>query len=143
MESLQTPPARDALPQSTPARAGTPDARVLLICFAIVTAACLWIYRGALDGPLISDDVLNVTSLAKDYQLDARFVADAFDPGGDLRYQNGNYAPLYLLVSRASSAAFGSDTRGYHVLNILCHALVVTLLFALLARTGVPTAWQL
>jgi hypothetical protein len=110
-------------------------------CFGLLAAALLSAYRPALDGPFLSDDSLLVTGLAGGYALDLGFVAAAFDPAGDLRFLIGNYAPLYLVASRAESAVFGETTRGYHVVNVLLHALNATLLLALFARSGIAWLW--
>jgi hypothetical protein len=107
-------------------------------CFALLAAALLSAYRQALDGPFLSDDFFLVVGLAG-YPVDAGFVAAVFDPAGDLRFQVGNYAPLYLLASRAEWALFGQPTRGYHVVNVLLHALNATLLLSLFAPS--PARW--
>ncbi len=115
--------------------------RLLSMFFVAACIVCLWVYRRALDGPFISDDSFFVTGLARDYPLDLNFVVDAFRPSGELKYEMMSYAPLYLLTSRIEWAAFGGDTLGYHVVNVIVHSANATLLVALMRNEGIDAIW--
>ncbi|MEO1913826.1 MAG: hypothetical protein ABGW98_08200, partial [Myxococcales bacterium] len=115
--------------------------RLLSMFFVAACIVCLWVYRRALDGPFISDDSFFVTGLARDYPLDLKFVVDAFRPSGELKYEMMSYAPLYLLTSRIEWAAFGGDTLGYHVVNVIVHSANATLLVALMRNEGIDAIW--
>jgi hypothetical protein len=112
------------------------DLRLLGLFFVAACLASLWIYRGAMHGTFLSDDTFFVVGLAK-HPFDWGFVAKAFNPWGALKFEVMNYAPLYVLVSRAEWSLFADDTYGYHVVNVILHALNATLLVALASSAGV------
>ncbi len=103
--------------------------------FVVSCLALLGLYRGALNGAFISDDTFFVVRL-RNYSLDWNLIARAFDPWGDLKYEVMNYAPVYVLASRAEWALFDWSTYGYHVVNVVFHALNATLLIALARSAG-------
>jgi tetratricopeptide (TPR) repeat protein len=107
-----------------------------LACLAGIS---LWVYRAALPGPFISDDQL--------YIADNPFVRApglaslwAFlNPTGPGRlYSVGNYSPIHMAAHMLEWSLLGDATTGYHVVNVLLHALNSTLLAVLLAASGVP-----
>jgi hypothetical protein len=64
---------------------------------------------------------------------------ELLDPRSEAVTLVGNYAPVHLLLHGLEWKVFGSDVRGYHVVNAVLHALNAALLALLLARSGV--AW--
>lgn len=116
---------------------------LVLAFFGVSLVACLSVYRHALHGPFISDDSFYIIDLARNYTLDWEFVAHALSPWSDLRYEIMNYAPLYAITSRVEVAAFGPNPFGYHVVNVVFHALNASLLFALLRKQGVADNWAM
>jgi hypothetical protein len=111
--------------------------------FAAACVLCLWVYRAALDGVFLSDDSFYVTGLARNYPLDWDFIAQAFNPSSDLKFQIMNYAPLYLVTSRVESAVFGANPFGFHVVNVVFHAFNATLLVVLMRREGIVAHWAM
>ncbi len=108
----------------------------LAVFFFASVVIGLWLYSGALDGAFISDDTFFVVDLAENHELDGRFVAAALNPWSELKYEVMNYAPLYVLCSRIESAVFGQRTYGFHVVNVVLHALNATLLVAVVRQLG-------
>lgn len=100
----------------------------------------LLLYAPALDGPFLSDDwpVLQDPALQS---LEWENLAEILDPRGGPAARTANYAPLHLLAHALEIRWFGAETRGYHVVNVLIHALNALLLMLLL-RTG-PLPWSL
>jgi hypothetical protein len=117
--------------------AGAADLRLRLAFFVASLAICLLVYRAALDGPFVSDDLLYLVNNAAVRELDRTSLPALFDPGGAATLEVGNYAPLLLLVHAVEWRAFGTDVRAYHVVNLVLHALCATLLLALLQRHAV------
>jgi tetratricopeptide (TPR) repeat protein len=111
--------------------------------FAASLAICLVVYRAALDGPFVSDDLLYLVNNVAVRDLGRTGLPALFDPAGAATLEVGNYAPLLLLVHAAEWRAFGTDVRAYHVVNIVLHALCATLLLTLLGRSGVARGMAL
>ncbi len=121
---------------SQPVAKGGKWSLVLGAFFVVGSLALLGLYQGALNGAFISDDTFFVVRL-RNYSLDWNFVARAFNPWDDLKYEVMNYAPVYVLTSRIEWALFEWSTYGYHVVNLVFHALNATLLIALARSAGV------
>ncbi len=67
----------------------------------------------------------------------ANFVA-IWDPTSVVTILVENYAPVHLVLHGVEWQLFGERVAGYHVVNVLMHALATTLLFVLFARSGIP-----
>jgi len=101
--------------------------------------AALLLYRPALSGPFLSDDVLYIDNpLVRDLSLGN--ALRILDPSGDAALSVSNYAPLHLLMHAAALRAFGDQPTGHHVVNIVLHALASVLLVALCLESGLPRA---
>jgi len=110
-----------------------------LLLFAAVTGGCLVVLREALDGPFISDDVGYIVANRYLRELSLENVVAFFDPWSPAQiYAVGNYSPIHLLLHALEWQSFADHTFGYHLLNVLVHALVCTLLAALLLASRVP-----
>lgn len=113
------------------------DLRLRLAFFVGALAVALLVYRAALVGPFVSDDLLYLVNNATVRGLDREGLPGVLDPSGAAALEVGNYAPLLLLAHAAEWRIFGADVRGYHLVNVALHALCATLLLALLRREGV------
>jgi len=105
--------------------------------FLASLAISLVVYHAALGGPFVSDDLLYLVNNVSVRELDRAGLPALLDPFGAPTLEVGNYAPMLLLAHAAEWRAFGTDVRGYHVANVVLHALCATLLLALLLRHGV------
>ena len=106
---------------------------VLFLAFALVS---LFVYRGAIGGPFLSDDVPYIAANPYVQGLSGENIAAILDPRGPTIPLTANYSPVHLLLHALEWQLFGSDVRGYHVVNILVHALGSALLGLLLLRSG-------
>jgi tetratricopeptide (TPR) repeat protein len=113
------------------------DLRLCLIFLFASLAIALLVYRAALAGPFVSDDLLYIANNATVRELDRQGLPALLDPFGAPTLEVGNYAPLLLLAHAAEWRVFGAEAWGYHVVNVALHALCATLLLSLLLRTGV------
>ena len=100
--------------------------------------AALFVYRPALEGPFVSDDVHYVENNAYVHELSRENLAVILDPAGPATLAIVNYAPAQLVVHAVAWRFFGSDTTGHHVLNVVMHALASLLLVALFLQVGIP-----
>jgi hypothetical protein len=100
--------------------------------------AALLVYRPAFDGPFLSDDMHYVANNPYVHELSAENVLVILDPSGPATLAIVNYAPAQLLLHAVAWSAFGSETRGHHILNVVLHSVASALLAALLASCGVP-----
>ena len=110
--------------------------RLLALAAAFLVGALL-IYAPALRGGLVSDDILLVENPYVQ-QLDWATLRDVFDPRSLAARSLHNYAPVHAVLTALEVRAFGGDTFGYHVVNVVLHALAATLLVALLRAQGGP-----
>ena len=113
----------------------------MLVAFVCLAGISLWIYRAALTGPFISDYHLYIANNPFVTAPGWASLQAFLDPTGPGRlYSVGNYAPAHMATHMLEWIAFGNATTGYHVVNLLVHALNATLLAALLAGAGVPAS---
>ncbi len=97
----------------------------------------LLVHGPSLTGPFVSDDFYYlVTNLWVKDPVPAHLV-EILDPRSDVTMMTANYAPTHLLIHAAQWQAFGEWTTGYHLCNIVLHALGSLLLVALLIEAGV------
>jgi hypothetical protein len=110
-----------------------------LLAFAGFAALDLIVFRGALHGPFISDDEGYIAANTYLRQLSMENLAAFFDPSSPAQiHAVGNYAPVHLLLHAFEWQMFADRVFGYHVVNVLVHALASVLLAALLLRSGAP-----
>jgi hypothetical protein len=126
----------DTPPHVPPERPGATPAH-LAIAFAIFALLSLVVYAPSLGAPFYSDDLFYVGneyvqgfSIAK--------LREILSPTGALVKMTLNYSPAVLLAHSLEWSFFGWHPTGYHVVNVLIHALNSVLLGALLLRSGVP-----
>src|SRR5262245_14547212 len=109
-----------------------------LLLYVGFAALVTWVYRAALQGPFVADDsVIYVTNPYTTAPTLENLLA-ILDPWGDAMRYSWNYAPLHLLLSAAQIQVFGAEMLGYHLVNVLLHALCALLLVALLASSQLP-----
>jgi hypothetical protein len=108
---------------------------VLLLGFL---GAALLVYEPAFQGPFLSDDNHYVENNVYIHQLTLENLVEILDPTGPATIGVVNYSPVQLLIHAVAWNAFGAETTGHHVLNVVLHAFASLLLVALFARTGIP-----
>jgi hypothetical protein len=124
-------------PANPPAASGlTAGGWVLLT--AVFLGAVLTLYRPALHGPFVSDDLHYVKDNTYIHELSPENLLILFDPAGPATIAIVNYSPVQLVLHGLAWQAFGPQTFGHHVLNVALHALGSVLLVALFLRTGIP-----
>lgn len=109
-----------------------------LAIYLIFASFCFAVYEPALDGGFISDDRLYVSESSFTASLDAEHVLGMFAPFGDASAFTVNYAPVHLLLHALERQIFADVPFGFHVTNVLLHALNATLLLVLLLGSRVP-----
>jgi hypothetical protein len=114
-----------------------------LMAFLGFAALALFVYRDALHGPFVSDDVGYIAANPYTASLTAANVVAMLDPLGDARLHTANYAPVHLLLHALERQIFADGVLGYHLVGLLLHAANAALLSALLAASGVPRGWAL
>lgn len=87
-----------------------------------------------------SDDIGYIERNAYVHQLSLKNISAILDPWGDPARNTANYAPVHLLAHAVEWWLWGSQVVAYHVVNVLLHAMVATLLVALLHFRGLPFA---
>jgi len=91
-------------------------------------------YIPVMRGGFIWDDNVSVTNSAV-----------VRDPGGLRRFwfttESPDYFPLTSTLSGWSGGSRGDHAAGYHVVNVLLHAVSAVLVWRVLRRLSVPGAW--
>lgn len=108
--------------------------------FLLFAAVGLAAYRPALDGAFLSDDEHYVAGNRYIQELSLPNLAELLDPRSPHSTLINNYAPVHALAYAVQWQFFGADPTGYHVVNVLFHALAATVLSIFLVRTGIPEA---
>jgi len=100
-----------------------------------------FVYQPALQGPLLSDDLLHFLNAPWMEELSTESVLVILDPKGQPVQATANWAPVHLLAHVLEHELFGSyaeNTYPYHFVNVAVHGLNATLFAALLMAHGVP-----
>ena len=116
---------------------GAREVAILALLFAALALAVYW---PSLGGPFLSDDLHYVATNPYVHDLTLANVAAIFDPRSPATVFVVNYAPVQLLLHGIEWQFFGESTTGYHVVNVLLHALGSALLAALFVRAGLSRA---
>jgi len=111
-----------------------------LLLFAVFAVIDFAVYRDALHGPFLSDDIGYIVASPYTRELTADSVAAIFDPYGAANLYTANYAPVHLFLTALERTIFAGEVLGFHLVNIAVHALNSVLLVALLLRSRLPAA---
>jgi hypothetical protein len=95
-----------------------------------------WLYRGALSGPFFSDDEGLILQNPLTEGLSPAHLFAIFDPAGSQLVLTGTWAPLHMLWMALERAVFGLDPAGWHLVNVLLHALATCLVASLMLASG-------
>lgn len=128
--SKQPAPPQDASVATSPGLDRWPAVAV----FALFFLAALVAYFPALHGDFLWDDAGHVTNPA--LQSWSGLMRIWFEPGVTQQYY-----PLLHSAFWLEHKLWGDAVTGYHLVNILQHALAATLFGLLLRRLAVPGAW--
>ncbi len=108
-----------------------------LALFAAFLVTALVVYRPALDGAFISDDEHYVQRNVYVHDLTVDNLIAILDPTSVLAVVVENYAPVHVLLHALEWQVFGPEVRGYHVVNVVLHAVAAFLLVVLFRRAGI------
>jgi hypothetical protein len=111
---------------------------MLIWFFLAALGAALTLYGPALHGPFLADDYGYVANNVYIQTLDLAHLRGALDPSGAPALFTANYAPVHMLACMLEWHFFGSNTFGYHVVNVIGHAVVATLIVAFFLSAGIP-----
>jgi tetratricopeptide (TPR) repeat protein len=101
----------------------------------IIAAAAFVIYAPVLNGDWLWDDDVDITGNAIT-QSPTGWWSIWFDPGSQ-----PDYYPIKATVQWAQWQLWGMDTFGYHLTNLLLHILGAWLVWRVLAKLGLKSAW--
>jgi hypothetical protein len=107
-----------------------------VLLFAALLCVSGIVYAPALAGPFVSDDHIYLPLNPWVQEIRLENLGAMLDPTSSNNLVTANYAPTQMLFHMAQWAVFGPDTVGYHVTNLVLHALVGVLFAALLLRSG-------
>lgn len=102
------------------------------------TLIALAVFAPALHGSFLSDDLGYIVTNPYVHALSLDNLRALLDPWGEPALYTANWAPVHLLAHALEWSLWGPDTTGYHVVNVVLHALATALLVALLVRRGFP-----
>jgi hypothetical protein len=110
------------------------------VLYALFVVAGLLMYAPVLDGGFISDDSHYVQRNEYVHDLSVHNLVAIWDPGSEVTVLVENYAPVHLMLHAFEWQAFGPDVFGYHVVNVVLHALAAVLLVPIYRRSAIG-AW--
>ena len=115
------------------------DLRQLLSLVAIGCAA----YANAVFHPFVHDDIVFIAQNPAIGRLDDISAIFFNHSGAPVQGANAYYRPVLELITRLEYRLFGLDPFGYHLFNVLLHAVNGVLVFFLLSRSGLSRglAW--
>ncbi len=90
-----------------------------------------------MDGAFISDDHHYVRDNPYIHELSLENVIAIWDPTSVVTLLVENYAPAHLMLHGIEWQLFGLSVQGYHVVNVLFHALASVMLVAIYRRSGI------
>ena len=126
---------------ATRARAAGPIGGVAgLAIFAVFAAVALFVLAPARHGEFVSDDLPYLPYNPYVQALSLENLQAILDPAGEPAADHFNYAPVHMLAMALEWQLFGDDVGGYHFAQALLHTAVASLVAALLAARGLPTA---
>ena len=114
----------------------SPAPAVYGLLLAGFVVAALIIYSPALNGEFISDDGHYVASNHYVHALTPQNILAMLDPTSVLAVIVENYAPVHVFLHALEWQLFGTNVFGYHVVNVVLHALATWLLVLLYRRSG-------
>lgn len=114
------------------------DAATWIVAFLVLAFAGLALFREALAGPFLSDDIGIVATNPYIRDLSWSSIGAILDPWGAPALYSANWAPLHLLVHALQWQVFGDATFGYHAVNVVLHAAVTVIFALLLLDRGLP-----
>jgi hypothetical protein len=106
----------------------------LYLVFAVVG---LVVYSPALSGDFISDDQHYVQNNPYVHTLNFDNLIAIWDPTSVVTILVENYAPVHLVLHGLEYQVFGQNVTGYHVVNVLLHALAALMLVEVYRRSGI------
>jgi len=109
-----------------------------VLCACVLVLLTLVSYVPALDGGFVFDDSMYLTGDARMGTAAGLVEIWTEVAGPDYRHQ---YYPLTSTAFWLQHQVFGDRPVGYHLVNVLLHALNAVLLWRLLRYLGVPAAW--
>lgn len=110
---------------------------LLFVGFVVVSLA---IYRPALEGEFVSDDIEYLVKNPFVNSLSLENLAAVFDFRSSEKSFTGNYAPVDEVMMAFERHYFGDNVVPYHVLNVAVHAGVAVLLIVWFSQAGLPAA---
>ncbi len=113
------------------AELGPVELSFLYVAFAAIAS---FVYWPAMDGAFVSDDYLFIVTNTYVHELSWANFLDILNPWGGPALDTANYAPVHLLALAVEIALFGDRTFGFHLVNVLLHALCSLLLTLSLRR---------
>jgi len=125
-------------PRRGPAQeeAGPLGAGALFLLFLALLGVAAWIFAPALRGPFVSDDLHYVATNPYVHEASLESLGAILDPTSAASVFVVNYTPVHLLLHQLQWQLFGPDTFGYHVTNVVLHALGAVLLVAVFQQSG-------
>jgi tetratricopeptide (TPR) repeat protein len=105
--------------------------------FGAFALLAISLYRDALLGPFLSDDIAYLVTHPYTAPLSLQNVWEIFDPWGPAKLYAANYAPVHLLLTALERHIFADALLGYHLVNLLVHAGNAVLVVAWLRTAGI------
>jgi len=97
----------------------------------------VFVYGPALEGEFLSDDFHYVATNEYVHTPSLSNLIAIWNPQSEVTVLVENYAPVHLMLHSLEWQFFGSSVQGYHVINVLLHALAAAMLVSVYRRSGI------
>ena len=118
-------------------RASVSFSRTVLPLWGLFSLVGLFVYGPSLGGDFISDDLHYVAANEYVHTVSLSNLIDIWNPQSEVTVMVENYAPVHLMLHSAEWQVFGASVVGYHVVNVVLHALAAVLLVLIYQRSGI------
>jgi len=131
-------PKRESPERSPPAKGAFADRHWPLAAMGAALLTCVLVYFNSLDGSFVWDDrqlIVNDRAVKSWSHISEVFTGDFFERNeDDLPY--GYYRPVTTVTYLLDFSTWGLDPRGYHLTNVVLHAVCTLLVGANLLLLG-------
>ena len=108
-----------------------------LLLWIVFFVVGVFVYGPVLEGEFVSDDFHYVATNEYVHTPSLSNLIAIWNPQSEVTALVANYAPVHLMLHSLEWQLFGSSVQGYHVINVLLHALAAAMLVSLYRRSGI------
>jgi len=111
-----------------------------MLLFVVFLGVAWNLFQPVLESGFVSDDLVVIVTNPYVQHFNLENFRAILEPFGAPVVYAMNYSPVHLLLHAAEVRLFGDSMLGYHLVNVVLHALAAVLFALLLSSSRVPAA---